>query len=409
LVKNELPFLAIAALILASCGGGDPSDPAAPPRPTYIYALGQCTTQPGNHFDMRLKKYDSSGAEITAGWDKLIDNGNSEYGNNDCMGADSAGNIYFAYQENRGMTNYDWRIRKFSPSGDVAPGWDKTFDGGESLPDYPYSLLVDSSDNVYVIGMIGSASADNEWRIKKYLSDGTEVIAGWDKTIGGGSSDVPFDAALGSDGSLYVMGMIDGSYLVRKYFSNGSLDSSYSVPLTASGSPQAIALDYSDQLYVAGYRFVDATRRLDWSIKKYSSTGEEITTGWDKTIDGGNTVDELRCIAVDKAGNLYAAGLFDTGSASTAYSPRIIKFKPDGSTDWAKTLADAEFRSVNSMSFGPGGEAYVIGTYGALGGLSLDWRIAKFSSEGVEDASWSKTVAAGTGQPDCGQAILAVF
>ncbi len=410
-MRNMKIFPIILAVSIAvSCGGGGGSPPASEPA-IDIYAFGQCTTQPGNNFDMRLKKYDAAGNEVSAGWDLNFDDGNSDYGSNNCMGVDSEGNIYIAYWAYLPSTGYDWRIRKFAPSGAEAAGWDKRVGtDGSGRSGTPVALLVDSSDEVYAVGITVFEGTNNDWQIKKYHSDGTEIAAGWDKIEGvPATSDYPVSAALGPDRSLYVLGVINGTYLVKKYSPNGAEDAAYAPAIAADLYPSEIAVEPAGSLYLGGFRYVDAANREDWFIKKYSAAGIEIAAGWDKTVDYEGHNDAPHCLALDREDSLYAAGSLISADASAEYE-RIVKYMADGATSWELTLDAGVFSRVNSIAFGPEGEAYVLGYFkGSDEGLSRDWRILRISREGSPDLdAWNLSFDANSGQ-NTGQSIVAVF
>lgn len=407
IIRLQVLFI---ALIAFSCGKED-GPPAVPVPDIDIYAFGQCTTQPGNNFDMRLKKYDAVGNEVANGWDLRLDDGNSDYGSNGCMGVDSEGNVYIAYWAFIAGTGDDWRIRKFAPSGTEAPGWDKRVGrDGSGRSGIPIALLVDSADDIYAIGITAFGGTDNEWQIKKYHSDGTEIAEGWDKVIGSpATSDYPIAAALGPDRSLYVLGLINGSRLVKKFSESGVEDASYVPSIAAGCYAAAIALDSAGCLFIAGSRDMGPATREDWFIKKFSATGIEITEGWDKTVDGEGHIDTFDCLMLGMDDSIYAAGSLLSVNA-TFSRERVVKYLPDGSTGWELTLDEGVFSKINSIAIGPDGEAYAFGYFkGSDDGLSQDWRILKLSRDGEPDPSgWNLTFDANSGQ-NSGQSIVAVF
>ena len=105
----------------------------------------------------------------------------------------------------------------------------KKFQGNGSN-DTVYSVTMDSSDNFYVAGYglnLVSGSSGEDWWIKKFTLSGIEDNAGWNKTINGnGTDDIAYECAVDSINNVYVVGyMHNGTDLdmcIKKFNSNGT-------------------------------------------------------------------------------------------------------------------------------------------------------------------------------------------
>lgn len=100
------------------------------------------------------------------------------------MAVDSGDNVYVVgYGVNlySSTSGRDWWIKKYSSDGtEVVTGWDKKIHGGHtnaSAIETAYGVAVDSDDNVYVVGTVVPSAGGNIWRIMKYGSDGTELYS----------------------------------------------------------------------------------------------------------------------------------------------------------------------------------------------------------------------------------------
>jgi len=143
-----------------------------------------------------IKKFDSSGNEDTANWDKNID---GTLGNDFAyaVAIDYDNNVYCAGTIYNG-NNHDWWIKKFDSDGtEDIKNWNKIFDGALGN-DTCYSIAIDRKDNVYAVGnSLVEPVSDFNWWIKKFRSDGVEDTGNWDKLIGGGfGADSAYSAAV---------------------------------------------------------------------------------------------------------------------------------------------------------------------------------------------------------------------
>lgn len=108
--------------------------------------------------------------------------------------------------------------------------------------------------------------------------------------------------------------------------------------------PNALTTDDDGNLYVAG--FVQTKHNdTDYLTLKYDSSGHEL---WRREYNGiGNDVDRLKCIAVDKDGNVYVTGESDNGkgNGSTHLSGLdvvTIKYDRNGNQQWVRCYNDID-------------------------------------------------------------------
>jgi len=163
----------------------------------------------------------------------------------------------------------DWRIIKYNSAGTVV--WDIHLDGGRNGGDTLQALAVDGQLNVYAAGYgsdyVGQGSGF-DWLIKKFRADGTEITAGWNKTVNGQiGTDIPYAMTIANN-ALYVVGsyspQFDTDGHVRKYALDGTEDiaaqglnffGSSSVPRVPNrfDALRGIAVGRNGQFFVVGY------------------------------------------------------------------------------------------------------------------------------------------------------------
>ena len=232
------------------------------------------------------------------------------------VAVDSASNVYVA-------DNWNHTIRKLTPDGLVTtlaglPGQSGTNDGTGSAARFfhPCGVAVDSDGNVYV--------ADYANHTVRKVTPAGEVttVAGLGGTAGsadgtGGAArfNGPFGLTLDGDRNLYVAD--SGNCTIRKVAPDGGVTtlagmagSPGSADGTGSGArfyfPRGVALDCSNNLYVADYR--------NQTIRRVTPGGVVTTlaglVGICSSTDGPGAFARFSWpsgLAADRAGNLYVA------------------------------------------------------------------------------------------------------
>ncbi len=290
--------------------------------------------------------------------------------------------------------------------------WNLTFDGTE---DYDYDkargVAVDSSDNVFVVGYavdLNSSNSGFDWWVKKFSSGGVEDTTSWNKTFtsGGYGHDYAHSVVVDSDDNVTVVGLWDETYWwIQKFDSSGVRLWNYTFNAGGSFSNQRfvdVAVDSDDNVYVAGDRYNGSD--YGWWVKKFSSGGVEDTTSWNKTIYGGDIDDcKARSVAVDSDDNVYVAGYtVFLSPVDTRYDWWVKKFSSGGvedTVDWNKTFTSPNLGSNSedyaySVSIDRDDNVFVVGVGDNMISSSSgdDWWVKKFSSGGVEDTvGWNRS------------------
>ena len=303
-----------------------------------IYTGGTITV-PGNFTQWQVRRFDPDGALV---WQLLLFESASATGTLERIKAAPDGNLY-VYGINSLTGGGDHYLVKVSSAGAIL--WTATW--GQSFGESANALTVDANGNVYAVGTFNNGTND-DWWIKKFAPDGTEITTGWNKIFNGAAnnSDTPKSVNVSVDGFVYVSGAID------------------------------------DGLGVEG------------AIRKFQADGTEITTGWNKRF--GTTIDCSACsLGSDAAGNLYLATNINTGN--TAWYVR--KFAPDGTEfggGWPYRLdfnGGTDF--LFSLAIGPQQEIVVSGWLDPTGtGTQTVGHFVRLDSDGR--VSWTYEANGGT-------------
>ena len=194
--------------------------------------------------------------------------------------------------------------------------------------DYANGVVTDSSGNIYVTGgtkggLDGNTSQGNtDLFLLKYNSSGTKQ---WTKQLGSSGRDSANAIAIDSSGNLYVAGMTFGGLdwntnsgandlFVVKYNSSGTKQWTEQLGTPSSDAANAVATDSSGNVYVAGVTYGvlgDQNKgNSDLFVVKYNSSG---TKQWVEKQNGteqnGTDMwDEARGVVTDSSGNVYVVG-----------------------------------------------------------------------------------------------------
>ena len=264
----------------------------------------------------------------------------------------------------------------------VAQQWANRFNGPVNGEDIPYDIAVDNSGNIYVTGLSVSSGISSDYYTIKYNSTGVVL---WGRRFNGpaNNNDAAFSITIDLTGNVFVTGRstayssgtgLNYDVTTLKYNSSGVLQwtSVYNGPVNGDDAGNSIAVDASGNVYVAGYLSGSGTGH-DIAAIKYNPVG---TIQWVRTVSSpGN--DELKSIAVDASGNVYATG-WGQGNYVT------IKYHTSGVQQWIQSYNGPGNNSdaAQSLTIDGSGSVYVTGKSVGLGSGD-DYATIKYSSAGV--------------------------
>ncbi len=323
------------------------------------------------------------------------------------------------------------------------PSWDWAQSIGKANNEEGYSVAVDGSGNVYVMGYfesplltIGSIALNNAGErdifIAKYTPSGNLV---WAVSAGGAEEEWGYNIAVDGSGNVYVTGYFESPTLtfgsttlnnaggwdifVVKYNTNGGIVWAKSAGSTLNDVGRGVAVDGSGNVYITGY-FSSSTLTFgsttlnnaggeDIFIVKYDANGNPV---WAHHA-GGNAGDYSYDIAVDGSGNVYVTGYFSSSTltfGSTTLSNAglvnifVAKYNASGNAVWAKSAGGNLFDSGMSIVVDGNGNVYVSGSFQSptanFGSLTLnsaggqDIFVAKYDPSG--NVLWAKRAGGST-------------
>ena len=268
-----------------------------------------------------VEKYDSGGALL---WSRTH-NGPANYvdiatdvavgGNGDAVVAGLEMDPVFIPEISRGRC----LLRKYDGNGDLL--WSRTNNKACSYA-APTDVAMDTSGNVIVSGSFSNGFMMTGWLVEKYDRDGGYL---WGKDTGvfiGGATDTASAVVTDYGGNVAVAritGMCQpgplGGYIcwggtsLLFYDPGGNELWSTSFNNKSEGgydAGQALAVDRSGNILLAGNRTVGPDGRVNWFFRKHDAAGNLLM---DETFAGPAGMGDFAYgVAIDRTGNIVAAG-----------------------------------------------------------------------------------------------------
>jgi hypothetical protein len=300
-------------------------------------------------------------------WPKTFDGGEGDGNDAPVISLiDNSGNLYFVGYGFELVNNHsgnDWWIKKFNSSGvEIVTGWNKKLDiypNTSTYYDQPRYAGLDSLGNLYVSNNYNTASTFT----LKFNPDGTEVTSGWHKTVGGIVSVDTQDNIFLFNGST-----------INYFTSTGS--TKWAAKTITGFTPKYGTSDNDGNVYIIGEgtNLIDTYSQKDIWIKKFDSTGIEITTGWNKQVDWGHSDPENATKIIFDGTNIIAVGTgTDLINGASADDGWVKIFTKTGGELSTLIIPEADSVLVKIDS----------GNYWFSCGTSIDASIVKYNLSGT--------------------------
>ena len=215
---------------------------------------------------------------------------------------DSFGNIYITgYTSSFGAITSDFFLAKFDTNCELQ--WNVTW--GSDLPDNGYSLVIDSSDNILVVGNTQNYGAgNNDIALLKFNSSGDLL---WNSNWGGPEHDYGYSIDLDSKENIYITDTksydgIDkdvclvkfnssGDYIWHKIWGNQLEDIAYGIALDSydnifiTGKTENSESNYD--LFLLKYLPIPDNFELN-SLDTFPDPDGNVTLSWTESLDADN-------------------------------------------------------------------------------------------------------------------------
>lgn len=264
---------------------------------------------------------------------------------------DSSGNIYAVGQEEATESSkINAFIAKFTANGALV--YQKKF--GDDQSEYPERILIDESDNVYIVGYeVDAINANNGFLIKL----DTSANISWQVNLGCAYYTRFFDVNVDTNGNVNVVGWdrasgsIAHAIIVQYNGSNGGINWQKKMNGEKQNYFYKIASDSSGDLYAVG---TDLNSGVTYESMIFKISATDGSVIWKKTL-GGSSSDYFEDIRIDAENNIYVAG-------HSMGNWLICKFTPAGTLTWQKQMAGAvSSDSLSCLALSPDKTIYVAG------------------------------------------------
>lgn len=222
----------------------------------------------------------------------------------------------------------------------------------------------------------------------------------WEKNLGGGQSETPYDLSINEKGECIIVGKSwssdgdvggnhgNGDFWVVKIDQNGQLIWEKNLGGSESEEARSVITNKNGGAVIAGLsssKNVDLTRNLgsyDYWIVQLNETG---SIKWQKSF-GGNLSDYARSIQPTIDGGYLVAGYSssrngDLSQNSGSTDIWIIKLDAMGNLVWQKSIGGKDMEQALSMEMTPQGD-YIIAGLSQSKETKGDYWILKLDKEG---------------------------
>ena len=243
------------------------------------------------------------------------------------IGIDSRGNVIVAGSaEKPGSSEEALYIAKYDGfTGEII--WERTLTATNDM--VPTSLAIDSTDSIVIVGTRNDSS-DEDFFIMKVNSvgnnaSGFSIPIVYDGTAGG--FDSPAKVIVDSDDNIIVVGISfvesggQGDFYTRKLSPTGTLlgEDRYN-PFNRNDAATDVAVDSDDNIIVVGsVTNSDSDIGIQFVIRKLNTSVNPIWTRLITTSSEGDGDGGATAVAVDAADNVFATGLFTNVSNHHGY------------------------------------------------------------------------------------------
>jgi hypothetical protein len=313
----------------------------------------------------------------------------------------------------QGAGHADVFVAKYAPGGELL--WARQ--AGGSRWDHGAAIAVDANGHVYVTGTFTASATFGAFSLEsaglgdvfvaKYSPAG-DVL--WVRQAGGPDPDVGMGIAVDAEGNVYVTGEFGATahfgpftlasaggsdVFVAKYSADGDALWARRAGSWSPAMGRDVAVDAAGHVYVTG-EFIDqadfgahtltGVGYKDVFLAKYSSDGDVL---WARQA-GGTFEDLGNAMALDAAGNVYAAGYFQgeatfgalTLTSIMAGDVFVAKYSPAGEILWVQQAGGAADNAGLGIAANATGNVYVTGRMAG----TADFGAISLTSAGVWDA-----------------------
>ncbi|MFX1257242.1 MAG: hypothetical protein ACFFAN_05260 [Promethearchaeota archaeon] len=286
---------------------------------------------------------------------------------------DSQGNAYIAGKEFNAETGvFEIIVAKYNNSGNQE--WKTSF--GNNSDNVAYGITLDNSENnIYIVGYTKNNSDDYDVILIKFEINGNYL---WNRTWGGNQWDIGYSIITDTSDNIYITGFTEsfdnfGDVLLLKYDNGGyfkwyktwgGVDTEYAYDL---------ALDFKNNLFITGYTASFGSVVSKLFLLKFNSTEEfEFYKLW-----GGDEFNEGRSLIIDSNNNIYIAGNTEN---SGQFDMALLMYNSSGQLKIEEIWSGGQDNKCYDLALDSHNNSYLVGYTNSYGDIDRNVCIAKFNS-----------------------------
>ena len=266
---------------------------------------------------------------------------------------------------------------------------------GFSTAPIPISLTIQSDGKILVGGTFTSYNGTTQNYLTRLNTDGTRDTGF--NLQGVGFNNGTRGIAVQSDGKIIVSGIFTTynsatqNRLIRLN-SDGTKDTGFSVGTGFNGGATAVAIQSTGKIVVGGL-FTTYNGTTSNYIARLNTDGTIDTTFTTNIGTGFGSGSSIFSIAVQSDDKILVGGIFTSFNGTT--QNRIIRLNSDGTRDTSFVTGTGFNDSTFAIDIQSDGNIIVGGQFSSYNGSSVGYGIAKLSSSGALNATF--TTGTGTG------------
>ena len=276
------------------------------------------------------------------------------------VAVDQQGNTYvtgFSYGGT--ATGYDYHTIKYGPSGQVL--WQRRYNSPDNRYDSPEAMEVDAAGNVHICGYSFRTGGLSVLQVMKYDTNGN-ILWQHDLKPAAASSAGCRGLALDAVGNTYVTGIATGQVddvVIAKVSPTGQVAYNVTYSTKNDEAGHGIVADAQGNAIVTGQGDIVVGQMIETHTMtlKLGPSGQLVWARY--KVFGSNTASLGTVVAVDAAGNSYAAGfLGDMGGNDGT----LVSYSPSGQERWSYVYdepADFDDQQFTKVVVGGDGNIYV--------------------------------------------------
>ncbi len=314
------------------------------------------------------------------------------------VATDNSGNVYVTGMIRLDAYNTDVYTAKYDSLGNLA--WSRN--RNHSAEDAGVKILVDNNGNAFVACNIYIGPSQSDWGLIKYNTAGVEQWITTSSSNNNPSGDGIYDAEFDNQGNIVMAGYFAAentaagypAFTVIKYnaVSGSQIWRNLSPVDYAYNEIRSIAIDNSGNIYACGYEAHGDPNGHQMVIRKYNSSGDTVWTRFFNPSGdiGDNKFDFGIDVELDGTGNIYGLGSAGAGGILNERNVYVVKIAPSGATIWQYTygILGTEENPVDGWTASNGNYYFTANT--VISGSDSKFNTIKLNSNGT--LAWNDEV-----------------